>query len=142
MNLRILYANDLNRQVMNSMAKKILTAEQIDWAYHKWCEGYRKSEISDALFVSEMTLQRALKGRKRMRPKLVYKYEGVRKVARPINIRLAEAQLKLEAAEISLKKVQAKYDLAKSRYKYLVFSTITIEKIRALKKEKKWTLEN
>ena len=60
-------------------------------------------------------------------------------MARPINIRLAEAQLKLEAAEISLKKVQAKYDLAKSRYNYLVFSTITIEKIRALKKEKKLT---
>lgn len=56
------------------MANKILTAEQIDWAYHKWCEGYTKSEIADALFVNYQTIYRALRDRKRVRPRLVYNF--------------------------------------------------------------------
>lgn len=56
------------------MANKILTAEQIDWAYHKWCAGYSKSEIADALFVNYQTIYRALRDRKRVRPRLVYNF--------------------------------------------------------------------
>lgn len=56
------------------MAKKILTAEQIDWAYHKWCAGYSQKEIADALFVHYHTLYRALRDRKRVRPRLVYNF--------------------------------------------------------------------
>lgn|GEM_PF-2087962 len=59
---------------MNSMAKKILTAEQIEWAYHKWCAGYSQKEIADALFVDSKTVNRALRDRKRVRPRLVYNF--------------------------------------------------------------------
>lgn len=53
--------------------KTILTAEQKEWAYTKWCEGYTKNQIAESLFVSTKTIDRAFKGRARIRPILVYK---------------------------------------------------------------------
>ena len=52
----------------------ILSREEISWAYDKWCEGYTHQEIADALYVSRVTVQSALKGRQRIRkkPPLVY----------------------------------------------------------------------
>lgn len=51
-----------------------LTKKQIEWAYKKWCEGYTQGEISEALYVSQNTVYRALKGKSRVRPKLVYNF--------------------------------------------------------------------
>lgn len=51
-----------------------LTKRQIEWAYKKWCEGYTQGEISEALYVSQNTVYRALKGKSRVRPKLVYNF--------------------------------------------------------------------
>ena len=49
-----------------------LTQEQMDWAYKKWCDGYTCIQIADALYVSEKTVRRAFKGKKRIRTILVY----------------------------------------------------------------------
>lgn len=49
---------------------KALTHEQIEWAYEQWCNGCTQAQIADALFVCKKTIQRALKGRKRIRPAL------------------------------------------------------------------------
>jgi len=46
------------------------------WAYEKWCLGYTQQQIADALYVCEKTVQRALKGKPRIRPILKYEYEG------------------------------------------------------------------
>ena len=53
--------------------KAILTSEEKDWAYQKWCEGYTKNQIASALFVSTKTIDRAFKGRARIRLTLVHK---------------------------------------------------------------------
>ena len=53
--------------------KAILTSEEKEWAYQKWCEGYTKNQIASALFVSTKTIDRAFKGRARKRQILVYK---------------------------------------------------------------------
>lgn len=53
--------------------KAILTSEQKEWAYRKWCEGYTKNQIASALFVSTKTIDRAFKSKVRIRPILVYK---------------------------------------------------------------------
>lgn len=50
----------------------VLSREKIEWAYTKWCEGYTQQQISDALFVCEKTIARALKGKPRIRPILTY----------------------------------------------------------------------
>ena len=50
-----------------------LTTGQIKWAYEMWCIGYTKKQIANALFVHESTIGRVLKGKKRVRPILVYK---------------------------------------------------------------------
>ena len=42
------------------------------WAYDMWCIGYTQMEIADALYVCEMTVRRALKGKQRIRPQLKY----------------------------------------------------------------------
>lgn len=52
-----------------------LTNKQIQWAYEKWCEGYTQEQIADALFVCGKTIARALKGKPRIRPILVYNSE-------------------------------------------------------------------
>lgn len=54
------------------MNKFTLTKEQIEWAYDKWCLGYTQVQIADALYVCENTIQRALKGKPRIRPILKY----------------------------------------------------------------------
>lgn len=53
----------------------VLNHKQIEWAYAKWCEGYRHIDIALALNVSEKTVRRALKGRVRIRPVLKYEEE-------------------------------------------------------------------
>jgi len=54
------------------MVQRALNEEQIEWAYEKFCIGYTLKQIAAALFVSERTIQRALKGRPRKRPALNY----------------------------------------------------------------------
>ena len=57
------------------MDGKILTTKEIAWAYEKWCEGHTQEQIAEALFVCEKTVNRALKGKPRIRPRLVYNRE-------------------------------------------------------------------
>ena len=61
---------------MKRGAKPILSEEESQWAYEKWCEGYTQQQIADALFVCRHTVNSALKGKKKpnpcIRPKLVY----------------------------------------------------------------------
>ena len=60
------------------MTEPILTKEEKAWAYQKWCEGYTQQQIADALYVCEKTITRALSGKPRIRPILVYpREEGV-----------------------------------------------------------------
>ena len=40
----------------------ILNLKEIEWAYEKWCLGYTKFEIAEALHVGERTVARALQG--------------------------------------------------------------------------------
>lgn len=54
------------------MKPTTLTHKQREWAYAKWCEGYTRLQIAMALNVCEKTIQRALSGRIRIRPVLVY----------------------------------------------------------------------
>lgn len=54
------------------MGNKSLTIKQIEWAYDKWCLGYTQMQIADALNVCEKTVQRALRGRTRIRSVLQY----------------------------------------------------------------------
>ena len=54
------------------MSNFALTKKQIEWAYDKWCLGYTQRQIADALYVCEKTVQRALKGKQRIRPILEY----------------------------------------------------------------------
>lgn len=55
-----------------------LDDEQKRWAYDMWCIGYTQRQIADALFVCEMTVRRALKGKTRIRP--VLKFERKPKI--------------------------------------------------------------
>lgn len=56
------------------MPNFLLSREEKEWAYKKWCEGYTQNQIADALFVSKKTIQRAINGRPRIRP--VLKFNG------------------------------------------------------------------
>lgn len=56
--------------------KKSLTPEMIEWAYEQWCIGSTYSQIAAALYVSERTIRKALKGRPRIRPVLHYDFEN------------------------------------------------------------------
>ena len=49
-----------------------LTQREIDWAYEKWCEGYRLDQIADALYCNVRTISRAFRkhGCVRIRPVL------------------------------------------------------------------------
>lgn len=55
-----------------SRGEQVLTAKEKEWAYTKWCEGYTRLQIANALNVCEKTIQRALHNRPRIRPVLVY----------------------------------------------------------------------
>lgn len=44
-----------------------------EWVYAQWCRGYTQEEIAGALDVCTKTIQRALKGRERIKPILEYK---------------------------------------------------------------------
>ena len=43
-----------------------LSQAQIDWAYDKWCAGYSLKEIASKLYVSEATVSRYLRGKKKI----------------------------------------------------------------------------
>lgn len=47
-----------------------LSQAQISWAYDKWCAGYSLKEIASKLYVSESTVSRCLRGRKKAMPPL------------------------------------------------------------------------
>lgn len=49
-----------------------LSAKEKEWAYDQWCKGYTQEEVAEALFVCKKTVQRALRGRKKVKPVLVY----------------------------------------------------------------------
>ena len=53
-----------------------LTKKQKDWAYDRWCEGYTMYDIAAALDVCYKTVQRAINGRPRIRPILIYQEEA------------------------------------------------------------------
>lgn len=57
-------------------AKSVLSNAQKEWAYSKWCEGYTQQQIADALNCSHRTIQRAIGGKPRIRPILIYRKEG------------------------------------------------------------------
>lgn len=50
----------------------ILNQKKKEWAYQKWCEGFRQLDIAMALGVSEKTIQRTISGKPRIRPVLRY----------------------------------------------------------------------
>ena len=54
------------------MKHPILSPEEIEWAYEKWCLGYPQEDIAKALYVHPNTIGKALKGRKKQRPPLHY----------------------------------------------------------------------
>lgn len=54
------------------VSKKVLSRKEIEWAYDQWCNGYTKEEIADALFVCAKTVSRALAGKPKVKPVLVY----------------------------------------------------------------------
>ena len=54
------------------MSVKVLDWKQKEWAYDQWCNGKTQSQIADALNVSVKTVCRALQGRPKIRPVLVY----------------------------------------------------------------------
>lgn len=60
--------------VQYTKGQGILTQEQIEWAYQKWCEGYTQTEIGEALYVDMITVQRRLRGRKKAKKPLVYDF--------------------------------------------------------------------
>lgn len=51
----------------------VLTWQQKEWAYTKWCEGYTMDDIAIALNVCRKTIQRAIHGRDRIKPVLIYR---------------------------------------------------------------------
>lgn len=50
----------------------LLDSKEKEWAYQKWCEGYTLYQIADALNVCTKTISRAINGKDRIRPVLVY----------------------------------------------------------------------
>ena len=56
--------------------RSALSQKQKSWAYEKWCEGYTLIQIADALDVCEKTIRRAIHGRPRIRPILIYQEEA------------------------------------------------------------------
>ena len=56
--------------------QSMLTKKQKDWAYDRWCDGYPMYDIAAALGVCTKTIQRAINGRPRIRPILIYQEEA------------------------------------------------------------------
>lgn len=56
--------------------KSVISNIQKEWAYSKWCEGYTQQQIAEALNCSHRTIQRAIGGRPRIRPILIYRKEN------------------------------------------------------------------
>lgn len=54
------------------MRETLLTQQEKEWAYTKWCEGYTQNQIADALYCCTKTVARAMKGKPRVRPVLIY----------------------------------------------------------------------
>lgn len=54
------------------MTKSLLNWKQKEWAYDQWCNGKTQQEIADALNVSIKTVSRALHGRPKIKPVLMY----------------------------------------------------------------------
>lgn len=54
------------------MAKRILSDDEIKWAYKKWCEGYSQRAIAAALYVSNVTIHNMFIGKSRNMPALHY----------------------------------------------------------------------
>lgn len=54
------------------MSDFILSHKEVEWAYDQWCNGHTKLQIAIALNVCEKTISRALRGRPRIRPLLIY----------------------------------------------------------------------
>ena len=55
------------------MKKDSLAHNQKEWAYARWCEGRTLLEIAMALNVCDRTIRRAINGRPRNKPVLVYR---------------------------------------------------------------------
>lgn len=51
----------------------VMNRKMREWAYARWCEGYTQLQIAEALHVSHKTINRALSGKPRIRPILIYK---------------------------------------------------------------------
>lgn len=49
-----------------------LTHKEKEWAYEQWCKGYTLVEVAAAMNVCSKTIQRAIHGRPRIKPILVY----------------------------------------------------------------------
>ena len=66
--------NQVGHEVIGSceFKREILTDHKKEWAYNRWCEGYTYADIAAALKVSPETVQKALRRRQRIRPKLIY----------------------------------------------------------------------
>ena len=54
------------------MTKSLLDWKQKEWAYDQWCNGKTQEQIADALNVSIKTVSRALHGRPKIKPVLMY----------------------------------------------------------------------
>lgn len=50
----------------------VLSHKQKEWAYTQWCLGYTQTQIAEAFNVCVKTVQRAIHGRPKIRPILVY----------------------------------------------------------------------
>ena len=55
------------------MKKGSLSHKQKEWAYARWGEGRTLIEIAMALNVCDRTIRRAINGKPRIRPVLVYR---------------------------------------------------------------------
>jgi DNA-binding NarL/FixJ family response regulator len=60
---------------VTTLNKPYLTRRQREWAYDRWCEGYTPLEIAGALYVCERTVQKALRGKDKVRPPLHYDFK-------------------------------------------------------------------
>lgn len=75
--LNSVYATGLNTERQRSC----LSIAQKEWAYTKWCEGYSLIQIAEAFGVCEKTIRRAIHGRPRIRPILIYREDKNEKMA-------------------------------------------------------------
>ena len=77
------------------MSDFMLSHKEVEWAYDQWCNGHTRLQIALALNVCEKTIQRALHGRPRLRPVLIYEED---KKDKDMGIQYAEAPAGTEYA--------------------------------------------